>query len=142
MSSSGLGYGAIESRNDTALNIPLAIDAGLGKLGGSGLLITPQFGPRVRLCKVLTDLPMEPDGPIEFGVREFCRRCKLCAESCEVGAIPKDNEPELEGLTKSNNPRALKWYIDPERCHLHWCENGESCSTCMAVCPYSKLEAR
>ena len=136
-----LGYGAIESRNDTALNIPLAIDAGLGELGRNGLLITPQFGSRVRICKVFTDLPMEPDSPIEFGVREFCRRCKLCAESCEVGAISKDDEPTFEGPTKSNNPGALKWYIDPERCYLYWCENGASCSTCIAVCPFSRSSA-
>jgi len=47
-----LGYEAIECGNDTALSIPLAIDAGLGELGRSGLLITLQYGPRVRLCKI------------------------------------------------------------------------------------------
>jgi hypothetical protein len=76
-----LGYQALPCGNDTALSIPLAIDAGLGELGRNGLLITPQFGPRVRLCKVLTDLPLKPDKPIAFGVQEYCEKCKKCLET-------------------------------------------------------------
>ena len=132
-----LGYEAIQCGNDTALSIPLAIDAGLGELGRNGLLITPQYGPRVRLCKILTDLPLEPDKPIEFGVKEFCKKCKLCAEHCEAGAISMDDEPSFEIKCKSNNPGALKWYVDVEKCYLYWCENGIDCSTCIKVCPYN-----
>ena len=44
-----LGYVAIPCMNDTALNVPLAIDAGLGELGRMGYLITPEFGTRVRV---------------------------------------------------------------------------------------------
>jgi len=40
-----LGYRAVASLNDTALSIPLAIQAGLGQYGRHGLLITPEFGP-------------------------------------------------------------------------------------------------
>jgi len=72
-----LGYRALPCGNDTALSVPLAIDAGLGELGRNGLLITPEFGPRVRLCKVLTDIPMEPDKPIDFGLQEYCEKCKF-----------------------------------------------------------------
>ncbi len=43
-----LGYNAVASMNDSALAIPLAIQAGLGEYGRNGLLITPKFGPRVR----------------------------------------------------------------------------------------------
>jgi len=64
-----LGYEATQCGNDTALSIPLAIDAGLGELGRNGLLITPQYGPRVRICKIFTDLTLEPDKPIKFGVK-------------------------------------------------------------------------
>ena len=59
----GLGYKAIPSGNDTAIDIPLAIDAGLGELGRNGLLITPEYGPRVRISKVLTDLPLGNQNP-------------------------------------------------------------------------------
>ena len=66
-----LGWRAIPSGNDTALSVPLAIDAGLGELGRNGLLITEPYGPRIRVCKVFTDAPLVTDEPIAFGVREF-----------------------------------------------------------------------
>ena len=137
-----LGYEAIQCGNDTALSIPLAIDAGLGELGRNGLLITPQYGPRVRLCKILTDLPLEPDKPIELGVKEFCKECKLCAEHCEARAISMDDEPSFEVTCDSNNPGALKWYVNVERCYLYWCENSIDCSTCIKVCPYNVASTR
>lgn len=137
-----LGYDAIQCGNDTALSIPLAIDAGLGELGRNGLLITPEYGPRVRLCKIFTDLPLEPDKPIEFGVKDFCRKCKLCAIHCEANAISMDDEPSFEAVCKSNNPGALKWYVDVEKCYLYWCENAIDCSTCIKVCPYNLRTAR
>jgi len=136
-----LGYDAIQCGNDTALSIPLAIDAGLGELGRNGLLITPQYGPRVRLCKIFTDLPLEPDQPIEFGVKEFCKRCKLCAKYCEAGAISMDDEPSFEVACRSNNPGVLKWYVNVDLCYLFWCENGIDCSTCIKVCPYNNRTA-
>ena len=67
-----LGYEAVASLNDTALAIPLAVQAGLGEYGRNGLLITKEFGPRLRLGKIFTDLPLASDQPIRFGVREFC----------------------------------------------------------------------
>jgi epoxyqueuosine reductase len=57
----GLGYRAIPSGNDTGPTVPLALAAGLGELGRMGLLITEEFGPRVRLCKLFTDLPLAFD---------------------------------------------------------------------------------
>ena len=53
-----LGYQAYASMNDTALSIPMAIQAGLGEYGRHGLLITKEFGPRVRIGKVFNDLPL------------------------------------------------------------------------------------
>ena len=123
------------------MSIPVAIDAGLGELGRNGLLITPQYGPRVRLCKIFTDLVLEPDKPIDFGVKEFCKECKLCAEHCETDAISVDDEPSFEVACRSNNPGALKWYVNAERCYLYWCENGTDCSTCIKVCPYNVASA-
>ena len=132
-----LGYAAIPAGNDTGLSIPLAIDAGLGQLGRNGLLITAEYGPRVRLCKVFTDLPLEPDNAVDFGVTDFCGRCRLCAEACEVGAISMEPEPSWEPACRSSSPGALKWYVDGERCYEFWCDNGADCSTCIAVCPYN-----
>jgi len=132
-----LGYEAIQCGNDTALSIPLAIEAGLGELGRNGLLITPQYGPRIRLCKIFTDLTLEPDNPIEFGVKEFCKKCKLCARNCKVDAISMDDEPSFQVACRSSNPGTLKWYVNAELCYQFWCENGIDCSTCIRVCPYN-----
>ena len=133
-----LGYEAMPCGNDTALSIPLAIDAGLGELGRNGLLIASEFGPRVRLCKVFTDLPLETDKPIEFGIKKFCEKCKLCAEACEVGAISTSEKPSYEIACRSNNPGALKWYVNVEKCFMFWRKNGTSCSTCIKVCPFNR----
>jgi ferredoxin len=132
-----LGYTAVPAGNEVSLSIPLAIDAGLGQLGRNGLLITPQYGPRVRLCKVFTDLPIEIDRPIDFGVTDYCRGCRKCAEACEVEAISTEEEPAWEPTCGSNSPGALKWYVDGEKCYLYWCDNGTDCSTCISVCPYN-----
>ncbi len=129
-----LGYRAIPAGNGTGLSIPMALDAGLGELGRLGLLITPKYGPRVRLAKVITDMPLVPDTPIRFGVTEFCEACMLCAEHCPSGAIT-DGRRTWEGKSRSNNPGVLKWYIEGEKCYDF---NGFSCSNCKRVCPFTK----
>ena len=132
-----LGYVAIPMGNDTALSIPLAIDAGLGELGRSGLLITPEHGSCVRLCKVFTDLPLEPDKPIEFGVRDFCKRCSECSLACEANAIQSEREPSFGTVCCSNNPGILRWPVNHDKCYSFWIENGNDCSSCIAACPLS-----
>ena len=134
-----LGYSALQCGNDTALSIPLAIEAGLGELGRNGLLITPHYGSRVRLCKILTNLPLELDHPISFGVKDFCTTCKLCAQHCETDAISLDDDPSFTTTCKSNNPGAHKWYVNAEKCYLYWCENSIDCSSCITVCPYTPI---
>ena len=64
------------------MNIPIAIDAEPGELGGNGLLITEKHGARVRIFMVITELPLGSDEPIEFGVARFCEVCGLCAQNC------------------------------------------------------------
>ena len=133
----GLGYQAIPCGNDTALSIPLAMAAGLGECGRLGLLITEKYGPRVRLCKVFTDLPLEVDHYRPFGVVEFCRTCGKCAAHCPSKAI-NGGEMTREGPSISNQSGPLKWYVDPERCFSFWAANRMDCSTCIRVCPYNK----
>ena len=132
-----LGYGAIPMGNDTALSIPLAIDAGLGELGRNGLLVTREYGPCVRLCKVFTDMPLQPDEPVTFGLTETCRRCQRCADACEVGAISADPEPSFRTVCPSNNAGIQRWAVDHDKCYSFWIENSQDCSTCIAACPYT-----
>jgi reductive dehalogenase len=132
-----LGYMALPSANDTALSIPIAIDAGLGELGRNGLLITPEFGPRVRLSKVFTDLPLVPDDPREFGVLEFCDKCHKCARNCPSQAILYGGRTD-KARNVSNNSGVLKWPIDAEKCLSYWERAGTDCANCIRVCPFSK----
>lgn len=132
-----LGYKSFACGNDVSLSIPYAIAAGLGELGRNGMLVTREFGPRVRIAKVYTELEMKRDKPKTFGVWDFCKSCKRCAESCPSKAIPMGN-PTLEGGTISNNPGVLKWYVDPEKCRRFWGENRTDCTNCITACPFNK----
>jgi reductive dehalogenase len=135
----GLGYRAIPCGNDTALSIPLAIAAGLGEGSRMGLLITEKYGPRVRLCKVFTNLPLQVDSYRTFGAIEFCKTCKKCATHCPSQAIP-DGEMTTEGLNISNQSGILKWYIDAEKCFSFWAKNRMDCSICIRICPFNKAK--
>ncbi|MFC2095032.1 reductive dehalogenase [Candidatus Bipolaricaulota bacterium] len=134
-----LRYKALPMGNDTALSIPLAIDAGLGQLGRNGLLVTPEHGPCVRLCKVLTDMPLVADQPIDFGLPVFCRTCDRCSEACQADAISSDADPSFDVACPSNNPGIRRWPVDADRCYEFWAENTAACSNCISSCPFSKI---
>lgn len=132
-----LGWRAVPAGNDTALSVPLAMAAGLGESSRMGLLITETFGPRVRLCKVFTDLPLVNDTYRPFGVTEFCRSCKKCAVHCPSQAIAH-GEMTTQGPNFSNQSGILKWYVDAERCFSFWAQNRMDCTVCIRVCPFNK----
>jgi len=133
----GLGYKAIACGNDTACSIPIAIDAGLGELARNGLLITPKFGPRVRLAKVFTDMPLLPDRPIKFGVWDFCLKCEKCADKCPSKSIAY-GEPTDKPNNISNRGGLLRWPINAETCLAFWAKNGTDCANCIRTCPFNK----
>jgi reductive dehalogenase len=132
-----LGYHAIPSGNDLALSIPLAIDAGLGELGRNGMLITDPYGPRVRICKVFTELPLEPDSPIDIGVQHFCERCEICAELCPSRAI-KFGDRTDRAWDNSNSMNVLKWPVKAVSCLRFWIKNRTDCAVCLRSCPFNK----
>ncbi len=132
-----LGYEAIASLNDTAQNVPLAIQAGLGEYGRNGLLITPKYGPNVRIAKVFTDLPLTPDQPIDFGVRKFCQICRKCANACPVKAIAKE-APTEKPPNISSHSMVKKWTVNAEKCFKFWVGMNTDCAICIRVCPYHK----
>ena len=132
-----MGYRAVASMNDTGQKIPYAIQAGLGEYGRHTLLITKEFGPRVRLGQIYTDLPLAHDKPTRFGVAEFCNVCRLCSDACPPRAIP-DGEPQAYAINQSNFVGIRKWSVDAEKCFDFWCNQGTDCGICMRVCPYNK----
>jgi len=93
--------------------------AGLGEIGWSKMFLTPEFGPRVRLAAVMTDMPLEADeiynGP------KLCDRCMLCARDCTVGAIPREASVKVTVAG-----RDLEWAdIDYLKCSVGFCGASE-----------------
>ncbi len=132
-----LGYRAYATMNDTSLAIPLAVQAGLGEESRQSLLITPEYGPRLRLGRIFTDLPLVHDAPKKFGVREFCEICDRCAKGCPPKAIPFD-EPSDTVYNRSNLIGVEKWTVDAEKCFKFWANQNTDCSICIRVCPFNR----
>ncbi|MBI2906788.1 MAG: reductive dehalogenase [Chloroflexi bacterium] len=133
----GLGYNAVPSANCTALSIPLAVEAGLGQLGRNAKLINPTYGPRCRISKVITDLPLETGRPRDFGVTEFCNACKKCARMCPAQAIPY-GERSFESANECNNGGVLQWMTDHKKCAAYMAKVGTNCGICIRACPFNK----
>jgi ferredoxin len=135
-----LGYPARTHAPMTSYDLivpPLAVEAGLGEVSRPGYCVTPEVGSNCRMAVVTTDLPMVTDKPIEFGVAEFCNKCKLCAESCPSGAISMANDPK--GMVIRGYEH---WYINNGACYNFWRESMGplGCRLCVAVCPYSRKD--
>jgi epoxyqueuosine reductase len=133
----GLGYNAILSLNDTALCIPYAIEAGLGEYGRNGLLINETYGPRFRIAKIFTDIPVTHDSPKKHGVEEFCNNCNNCSSSCPAKAIP-DGPPSVNIHNISNIQGVKKWTVDAEKCYNFWLNINTECGICIRTCPFNK----
>lgn len=74
---------------DVMINLRIAAFlCGLGEIGYSKMLLTPEFGPRVRVGIIITELELEPDPIIEPGT--LCNRCMACVRECPGNCIPAD----------------------------------------------------
>lgn len=109
------------------LLLPAAIAAGLGELGKHGSLIHPTLGSNLRLACVLTDIPLVPDAPIDFGADEFCTKCQACTQGCPPQAIGPEKRL-VRGETR--------WYVDFDRC-LPFFNEHHGCAVCLSVCPWN-----
>lgn len=86
--------------------------AGLGEIGYSKILLTPEFGPRQRFNFLLTSAELEPD-PIYDGP-PICDRCMQCAKNCASGAI---SMTETESVVLAG--KRIEWgKLDVDRCEL------------------------
>ena len=132
-----LGHRAIPSVNELGIDIAMAVDAGLGEMGRNGMLITRDYGPRVRISKVFTNLPLIPDSPIDIGVQKFCEKCALCAKHCPSQALVSGDRTD-KAWNEHNVPGMLKWPIHAMKCLDWWVNNGNHCSICIRVCPWNK----
>ncbi len=95
-----------------------AVAAGLGMIGHSGLFVSPQFGPRVRLAACITEAELEQTAPPQMETRE---NCVVCIKGCPAHAIsePEPGQPYL---------------VDRFACSVYRNAAG-GCSECMRLCP-------
>ena len=140
-----LGYRAVPSMNDLGINPAYAAAAGLGEAARNGQLITPKFGPRVRIAKVYTDLEfVEYDKPRTFGVASFCKNCKRCADSCPSEAITHGDQTWAPIFADdpahywASSKGVFKFHNDSQRCFKFWIDNDGACANCICSCPYNK----
>ena len=133
----GLGWHATPTGNDTAMSIPIAVQAGLGHAGRKGRLITWDRGPLVRLMKVFTDLPLPQSELAHPGIIKFCEDCEKCARHCPAQVLPYGPRT-YQAVCQANNPEVLKWYGDEEGCLDYWNEVGSPCSVCFRTCSFTK----
>ncbi len=112
-----------------------ATAAGLGWIGKSALFVSPEYGPRVRLATVLTDmeLPCAAE-PME----SRCGDCDLCVKACPSGAVLGRNY--VRGMKRDE-------IFDAEKCSQHMKKafghigRGAVCGLCMRACPWGKKHA-
>jgi epoxyqueuosine reductase len=107
-----------------------ALRAGLGWIGRHCQLITPKFGPWVRLGTVFTDLDL-PCGPPAG--RSYCGDCRRCVDACPAGALTGAAwRPGLPREALLDAPACDQW----KKAHYFQYHRGHNCGICAAVCPY------
>jgi len=130
-------YGPTEA-NGLGIYPALAVMAGLGELSRLNRLITPEYGPMVRLAMLITDLPLVPTSPIDFGVMRFCRDCRLCATTCPPRALSVERDPTWQVKGPWNNAGHRAYFEDSIACRNFWSDCGTDCGLCFATCPYAQ----
>ena len=113
-----------------ALYPPMAQAAGLGWRGLNGLVITPEFGPRVRLAAVFTEIDNLPvyEGDEHAWVLDFCEVCRKCIRDCPPDAFYDHPIEHDNGLIT---------VLDNEKCFPYFAKN-HGCSICIKVCPFNQ----
>ena len=127
------GYGAHAGHplNGQALYPPLAQMAGLGWIGLNGIIVTPEYGPRVRLAAVYTSIENLPycEQNEHSWVVEFCQNCRICIKDCPPKALyDKPIEQDNGQLT----------FVDNNLCFPYFSEYY-GCSVCIKVCPFNQV---
>ena len=113
-----------------ALYPPMAQAAGLGQRGINGLVITPRFGPRVRLAAVFTEIENLPryNGDEHAWVLDFCEGCKRCIRDCPPDAFYDQPIQHDNGLVT---------VLDNGKCFPYFAKY-HGCSVCIKVCPFNQ----
>ena len=103
--------------------------AGLGWIGKSCLLVTKDYGPRLRWASILTDAPLNCSWD---RMDNLCGDCRTCVESCPAGAFKNVSFDEKEDRSSRYDAHACFRHFDKlENENL-----PRLCGVCVKVCPY------
>ena len=108
---------------------PLAAAAGIGQIGRCNCVINKEYGNRLKIGAVLTNIPLIEDEPVDFGMVEFCQACLKCAIDCPAKAVSFKGPEVFNGL--------LQWRHHDTKCMEMWMNMETGCGICMASCPFS-----
>jgi ferredoxin len=130
-----LGFSARSHTNahSEVIHNPAIVMAGLGEVSRIGdTLLNPFIGPRSKSVVFTTDLPLEVDKPIDFGLQDFCSQCRKCARECPCNAITFGPKVMFNGYEI--------WKADVEKCTRYRVtqSRGSACGRCMKMCPWNR----
>lgn len=108
-----------------------AVLSGLGFVGKSGLFLSNDYGSKIRLATVLTDLPLFYDGEI---IKNGCGDCTLCRDACPAGAI-YGTPPTADGQRNFDAEKCSRYMKE----HFQSIGRGSVCGICIKACPKNKL---
>ena len=107
--------------------------AGLGHIGKNALFIHSEYGSKVRLGTIFTNMPLEAGGPL---ADDICKGCKVCTSVCPAQAIYGKKfdpaNPEEDLLDR----KACSDYMKKAYQHIG---RGSVCGICIKNCPHNKL---
>jgi epoxyqueuosine reductase len=113
-----------------------AVLAGIGVIGKSNLLITPDFGPRIRLRALLIDAPLDSSDSLEF---DPCRECEMpCVQACPQMAFAQGaySRPSCSGQMKKNENKASM--VEKKGTRVSFIPIIKYCRACELVCSVGK----
>ena len=109
-----------------------AVLSGLGFVGKSGLFLSTEYGSRVRLATLLTDMPLESENPV---IENGCGDCTACMRACPAGAIFGE-KPTTDGERNFDAEKCSRYMKE----HFQDVGRGSVCGVCIKVCPKNKLK--
>ena len=99
----------------------VAVACGLGEIGWSKMLLTPEFGPLQRVAFLLTDAELEYDEM--YNGEPLCRKCGACVRECPGSCIPAINSGKT--ITVNLDGKICEWGdIDMWRCYAFYTHAG------------------
>ena len=111
----------------------VAVKSGLGYVGRNCLLITPEYGSKVRFCTVLTDMPLVRQNDL---VPFSCGECKACVTACPAGAISGKIPGESMNRDEFFDARLCSEYMK----NFKDIGRGSVCGLCIKACPKNNLK--